>query len=327
MSNALTNPDGTLKRPPSAFRSVIEKGGTYEPEKDRYHLYVSYACPWATRTLITRKLKGLEDIIFITVVSPRMDTNGWPFGSANEFPGAEADPLYDSKYVRDLYLLSNPEYTGRFTVPVLWDKKTRKVVNNESAEIVRILNTAFNEFLPPEKAKVDVYPENLRAEIDALHEWIYPNINNGVYRAGFAGSQEAYEGAVNDVFSSLDRLEKILTGKNYVVGDRLTEVDIRLWVTMVRFDIVYHGHFKCNIRNIRYGYPAINAWMKNLYWTNTAFKESTNFEHIKTHYYWSHTPVGRDGIHNPFKRWLTYSRKINPNRIVPVGPQPHIEPL
>ncbi|KAJ8082941.1 S-glutathionyl-(chloro)hydroquinone reductase [Marasmius tenuissimus] len=304
----LTSSDGTFKRAPSAFRNMIEKGGEYEPEKDRYHLYVSYACPWATRTLITRKLKGLEDIIPITVLSPRMGSEGWPFASADNYPGAEPDPLYDSKHIRDLYLLSNPDYDGRFTVPVLWDKKTQKVVNNESAEIVRILNTAFNDFLLPEKAKVDVYPEHLRAEIDGLHEWIYPNINGGVYRAGMAGTQEAYDAAVKDVFNALDRAEKIVEGKKYVVGDQLTEVDIRLWVSMIRFDIVYHGHFKCNIRNIRDGYPAINAWMKNLYWTNSAFKDSTNFDHIKTHYYWSHP-------------------HINPTRIIPLGPEPNIQPL
>ncbi|KAF9269614.1 glutathione S-transferase Gst3 [Marasmius fiardii PR-910] len=305
---ALTNPDGTLKRPPSTFRSTIEKGGTYEPEKDRYHLYVSYACPWATRALITRKLKGLEDILGVTVVSPRMDNSGWPFGSTDPFPGAEHDPFYDSKHVRDLYLRSDPEYSSRFTVPVLWDKKTEKIVNNESSEIVRILNTAFNGLISPEKAKIDVYPEHLRAEIDTLHEWIYPNINNGVYRAGMAANQQAYEAAVKDVFTALDKLEKILQGKEYIVGDQLTEVDIRTWVTAVRFDTVYHGHFKCNIRTIRNGYPAINAWMKKLYWTNPAFKESTDFDHIKTHYYYSHP-------------------HINPTRIVPSGPEPHIQPL
>ncbi|KAG7095436.1 hypothetical protein E1B28_006185 [Marasmius oreades] len=305
---ALTNPDGTLKRPPSAFRNTIEKGGTHEPEKGRYHLYVSYACPWATRALITRRLKGLEDIIGVTVVSPRMDSDGWPFGSTDPFPGAEPDPFHDSKHVRDLYLRSNPEYSSRFTVPVLWDKKTEKVVNNESADIVRILNTAFNDHISPEKAKIDIYPEHLRAEIDALHEWIYPNINNGVYRAGMAGNQQAYEAAVKDVFSALDKLEKTLEGKDYIVGNQLTEVDIRTWVTAVRFDVVYHGHFKCNIRNIRHGYPAINAWMKKLYWTNPAFKESTDFDHIKTHYYYSHP-------------------HINPTRIVPSGPHPHIQTL
>ncbi|KAJ8082940.1 S-glutathionyl-(chloro)hydroquinone reductase [Marasmius tenuissimus] len=300
--------DGSFKRAASSFRDFIEKGGKYEPEKDRYHLYVSYACPWATRALIVRKLKGLEEIIPVTVVSPRMGTDGWPFASADNFPGAEHDPLYQSQHIKDLYLKCAPDYGGRFTVPVLWDKKNETIVNNESSEIIRIFNSAFNDLIDPEKAKVDLYPENLRKEIDALNEWVYPDINNGVYRSGFAITSEAYESAVKQLFTSLDRLEKILEGKEYVIGDQLTEADIRTWVTTIRFDPVYVGHFKCNIRDIRNGYPAINKWQKKLYWNNSAFKESTDFDHIKTHYYWSHP-------------------NINPTRIVPVGPVPLIEEL
>ncbi|KAI5996200.1 glutathione S-transferase [Pisolithus albus] len=289
--------DGSFKRAPSAFRNwIYSKDGQFPAERDRYHLYVSYACPWATRTLITRKLKGLEDIIPVTVVSPHMGENGWPFASVDPFP------------VKDLYFKADPNYGGRFTVPVLWDKKQNTVVNNESSEIIRMLNSAFNDILPPEKAAVDIYPEELRKQIDEVNSWVYDTVNNGVYKAGFAGSQEAYETAVYPLFESLDRLEKMLTGKDYLVGERLTEADIRLFVTVVRFDPVYFSHFKCNLRDIRHGYPAINRWMKKLYWTNEAFRLSTNFQHIKVHYYWSQT-------------------KVNPTRVVPVGPVPDIEAL
>ncbi|KAG7095434.1 hypothetical protein E1B28_006183 [Marasmius oreades] len=301
--------DGSFKRAPSSFRDFIEPGGKFEAARDRYHLYVSYACPWATRALIVRKLKGLEDIIPVTVVSPRMGPDGWPFASADDFPAAEVDPLYGAQHVKDLYLRCAPEYNGRFTVPVLWDKQNETIVNNESSEIIRIFNTAFNDLIQDkEKAKLDIYPEHLRKEIDELNGWVYPDINNGVYRSGFAVTQEAYGAAVKQLFTSLDRLEKILDGKEYIIGDQLTEADVRAWVTAIRFDPVYVGHFKCNIRSIRNGYPAINKWMKRLYWNNPAFKESTNFDHIKTHYYWSHP-------------------NINPTRIVPVGPEPEVEPL
>jgi putative glutathione S-transferase len=303
-----TEPDGSFKRLDSTFRNTIENGGQFQPEKDRYHLYVSYACPWATRTLIVRKLKGLEDLIGVTIVSPRMGSNGWPFAPVDEFPGTDKDPLYGSEHVRDLYLKVQPDYSGRFTVPVLWDKKLHTIVNNESSEIIRIFNTAFNDLIPKDKAALNYYPEDLRTEIDSLNEWIYPNINNGVYRSGFATTQAAYEKAVREVFDALDKVEKILDGKDYLVGGKLTEADVRLWVTIIRFDPVYVGHFKCNFRTIRSGYPAIHRWMKNLYWNVPAFKESTNFEHIKTHYYWSHN-------------------MINPTRIVPEGPIPNVEPL
>lgn len=303
-----TEPDGSFKRADASFRNTIEKGGPFEPELDRYHLYVSYACPWATRTLIVRKLKGLEDIIPVTVVSPRMGTQGWPFASVDNFPGADVDPLYKLEHVKELYIKADPNYGGRFTVPVLWDKKKHTIVNNESSEIIRIFNMAFNDVIAPAHVDLDIYPANLRAQIDALNEWIYPNINNGVYRAGFATTQEAYQKAVVEVFEALDKVETLLVGKDYLVGDTLTEADIRLWVTIIRFDPVYVGHFKCNIRTIRDGYPAIHSWMQKLYWNNDAFRSSTNFDHIKTHYYWSHP-------------------SINPTRVVPVGPIPTIEPL
>jgi len=303
-----TEPDGTFKRAPSAFRNTIEKGGKFPPEKDRYHLYVSYACPWATRTLIMRKLKGLEDFITVTVVSPHMGQDGWPFASADQFPGADVDPLYNARHVKELYLRADPNYSGRFTVPVLWDKKQHTIVNNESSEIIRVLNTGFNELITPEKAALDFYPAELREEIDGVNEWVYDTINNGVYKSGFATSFPAYRTAVVALFESLDRVEKMLTGKTYLVGDRLTEADIRLFVTIIRFDPVYVGHFKCNLRSIRHGYPNIHTWLRRLYWQNDAFQSTTDFDHIKTHYYWSHTT-------------------INPHRIVPIGPVPHIEPL
>ncbi|KJA25452.1 hypothetical protein HYPSUDRAFT_37440 [Hypholoma sublateritium FD-334 SS-4] len=301
-------PDGSFNRAPSSFRNTIEQGGKFAPETDRYHLYVSLACPWATRTLIVRKLKGLDSLIPVTVVSPHMGAQGWPFASVDKFSGADEDPLYGSAYVKDLYFKADPDYGGRFTVPVLWDKKLHTIVNNESSEIIRIFNTAFNEFIPKEKAALNYYPEEHRAEIDALNDLIYPNINNGVYRSGFASTQEAYELAVADVFSALDKVEKVLEGKDYLVGNTLTEADIRLWVTTIRFDPVYVGHFKCNFRTIRDGYPAIHRWMQKLYWNISAFKDSTDFDHIKVHYYWSH-------------------QTINPTRIVPVGPVPNILPL
>ncbi|EAU85020.2 glutathione S-transferase Gst3 [Coprinopsis cinerea okayama7 len=302
------NEDGSIKFHTTSFRDTIERGGKFEPECDRYHLYASYACPWATRTLIVRKLKGLEDIIPVTIVSPRLGANGWPFASVDEFPGAETDPLYNSQYVKELYLRANTAYTGRFSVPLLWDKKNQTIVNNESAEIIRIFNSAFNEFLSEDKAKLDLYPEDLRAEIDSVNDWVYHGINNGVYSTGMAATQAAYEKNVHELFDSLDKVEKILQGRDYLVGDRLTEADIRLWVTIIRFDPVYVGQFKCNIRTIRDGYPAIHSWLRKLYWNIPAFKDSTDFDHIKTTYYWSHA-------------------SSNPTRIIPVGPIPNVLPL
>jgi len=308
ISKMTTESDGAFKRAPSSFRNFIQAGGQFPPERDRYHLYVSYACPWATRTLIVRKLKGLEDIIPLTVVSPRMGADGWPFATADAFPGADADPLYQAQHVKDLYLRADPSYAGRFTVPVLWDKKQHTIVNNESSEIIRMLNGEFDALLPEDKARLDIYPAELRAEIDEVNESVYGSINNGVYRAGFAKSQEAYRDAVVPLFEALDRIEAGLKDKTYLVGNRLTEADVRLFVTIIRFDPVYVSHFKCNIRTIRHGYPNLHLWMRRLYWQNDAFRSTANFEHIKTHYFWSHPHV-------------------NPSRIVPLGPVPDVVPL
>ncbi|KAJ7667123.1 glutathione S-transferase [Mycena rosella] len=248
------------------------------PSSDRYHLYVSYACPWATRTLIVRKLKGLEDIISLTVVSPRLGSNGWPFGNIDEFPGAEADPLFNSSYMKELYLRADPDYASRGLIP------------DET------------------EAALDLYPEAYRADIDALNEWVYSDINIGVYLSGFATQQAAYEKAVNKVFDALDRIEDILTGKDYLVGGQVTEADVRLFVTIIRFDLAYVGEFKCNVRTIRGGYPAIHSWLRKLYWNIPAFKDSTFFDHIKACYYGCQP-------------------NINPTRIIPVGPLPPIMPL
>ncbi|KZT69201.1 glutathione S-transferase [Daedalea quercina L-15889] len=299
--------DGAFNRPPSQFRDWIEQGSKFEPEKERYHLYVSYGCPWATRALIMRQLKGLEVFIPVTIVSPRIDEHGWPFANIDPFPGAEVDPLYSANHLKDIYLRVAPDYEGRFTVPVLYDKKTETIVNNESSEIIRIFNSAFNHLLSADKAKLDFYPEHLRKEIDELNTWVYDTVNNGVYKSGFAASQSAYEKAVYPLFESLDRLEKILDGKDYLIGNQLTEADIRLFVTIIRFDVAYHGQFKCNIRTIRYGYPAIHLWLRKLYWNIPAFQDTSKFEHIKAIYY--------------------SVKANNPRQIIPVGPIPNILPL
>lgn len=305
-----TEADGSFKRAASSFRNFIENDGKFTPEKGRYHLYVSYACPWATRTLITRKLKGLEDFIAVSTVSPHMGAQGWPFKNADpSWADADDDTEHPNfQHLKELYFLADPNYGGRFTVPVLWDKKLDTIVSNESSEIIRMFNTVFNHLLPADKAAIDIYPEAHRQEIDSINEWVYDTVNNGVYKSGFAQSQSAYENAVYPLFKSLDRLEEMLKGKDYLVGDILTEADIRLFVTTIRFDPVYVGHFKCNLRDIRHGYPYIYLWMRKLYWNNDAFKSSTKFDHIKEHYYWSQTLV-------------------NPSRVVAAGPVPHIESL
>jgi len=302
--------DGRLVRPPTVFHNSVSPNGKFPPEAGRYHLYVSYACPWAHRTLIVRALKGLEDVIGVTVVSPRLGTNGWPFKKADEFRGAGDDPNEGAEYIKDLYFIADEDYAARFSVPVLWDKKQRTIVNNESSEIIRILYHSFDSLLPADKAALDFLPKDLEAEMDEMNKWVYDDVNNGVYKCGLAGNQEAYEEAVDALFASLDRLEAIL-GKStgpYIFGDRLTEADIRLYPTIIRFDPVYVTHFKCNIGTIRHNYPHLNQWVKNLYWRNEAFKGTTDFEHIKVHYFWSHV-------------------MLNPKRIVPKGPKPDIEPL
>ncbi|KAF7724180.1 S-glutathionyl-(chloro)hydroquinone reductase [Apophysomyces ossiformis] len=298
--------DGEFRRQQSVFRDVIldEPGAKFTPEPDRYHLYISWACPWAHRTAIVRKLKGLESIIGLSAVDYLLLDNGWKFSTSEECPGAIPDTVNHTKYLRELYFKVNPDYEGRFTVPVLWDKKLQTIVNNESSEIIRMLNTAFNRFIPEDRQKLNFYPEHLRKEIDEINEWVYDTVNNGVYKSGFATTQQAYENHVYPLFESLDRLETILGRHNYLVQGVLTEADIRLWTTIVRFDPVYHGHFKCNLKSIEKDYPNILKWARRIYQL-PGIAETVNMEHIKKHYYMSH-------------------RQINPTQVVPVSNGPNL---
>ncbi|MFC6339833.1 glutathione S-transferase family protein [Pseudomonas sp. CCM 7891] len=293
--------DGSFQREQAQRRHWITADGQPGPsgeggfvaEAGRYHLYVSLACPWAHRTLILRKLKDLEGLIDVSVVSWLMLENGWTFDKAH---GSTGDKLDGFSYMHQRYTADTATYTGRVTVPVLWDKKLKRVVSNESAEIIRMFNSAFNGLTGNE---LDLYPEALRPTIDALNERIYPAVNNGVYRAGFATSQKAYEVAFDDVFAELEHLEQHLGNQRYLSGEYLTEADIRLFTTMIRFDAVYYSHFKCNLRRIA-DYPNLSNWLKELYqWPGIA--ETVDFSHIKGHYYASH-------------------RTINPTGIVPKGP-------
>lgn len=284
------NSKGEFVRQESGFRHQIsnEPNNLYVAEKDRYHLYVSLACPWAHRTLIFRKLKQLEDIVSVSVVKPEMLENGWEFGE-------NGDPLHHFDYVYQLYLKAAPEYQGRVTVPVLWDKKTQTIVNNESVDIIRIFNTAFNELTGNSD---DYYPKHLQYEIDKINDRIYHSINNGVYRAGFATSQTAYNKAYEELFESLDWLEQHLAKNRYLIGKQITEADWRLFTTLIRFDAVYHGHFKCNKQKLS-EYHHIHNYVKELYQIE-GIKETVDLNYTKIHYYASH-------------------KTINPTLIVPLG--------
>lgn len=287
--------DGRLKRAPSRYRNWIspEAGAPFRPEAGRYHLYVSLACPWAHRTLIMRSLKGLEAMIDISVVNWLLGEEGWTFKPG---PGVVADSVNGATRLHEIYTLGDPHATTRVTVPVLWDKQTRRIVSNESAEIIRMFNSAFDD---TGARPGDFYPPELRAEIDAVNERIYESLNNGVYKAGFAITQAAYEEAANAVFATLDWLEQRLARQSFLVGGRLTEADIRLFTTLLRFDPVYHGHFKCNRRMIA-DHPALWDYTRALY-QHPAIRPTIAMDHIKAHYYASHA-------------W------INPSRIVPLGP-------
>ncbi|PWW73404.1 hypothetical protein C7212DRAFT_333980 [Tuber magnatum] len=307
---------GEFNRKPSSFCDLVsrEPNAKFPPERGRYHLYVSYACPWAHRTLITRELKGLQDVIGVSVVHWHLGENGWRFGTieeAAEHPEVTVSPETNTgaSFLRDLYFKARPDYDGRYTVPTLWDKKNKTIVSNESSEIIRFLYTEFDDLVDESRKGVTYYPEELRKGIDELNEWVYATVNNGVYKAGFATKQEAYDVAVTKLFESLDRIEKILRDSDgsYLLGKILTEADIRLYPTIVRFDPVYVQHFKCNLRMIRHDYPAIHKWMRHLYYDVPGFKETTNFEHIKKHYTKSHS-------------------QINPKGITPLGPVPDIMP-
>ena len=284
---------GRFVRKESAFRDWITADGRsgYKAEAGRYHLYVSLACPWAHRALIFRKLKGLEEVVSVSIVDPYMGEHGWAFG---DFPGSIPDMLYGSRYLREIYTLAKPDYTGRVTVPVLWDKKTRKIVNNESAEIIRMLNASFDGVDPRVRADVDFYPATLRGAIDEINALVYERINNGVYRAGFATTQDAYEEAFDQLFDALQRIEDRLSRQRYLVGGRITEADWRLFTTLVRFDAVYHGHFKCNLRRIA-DYPNLSNYTRELYQV-PGVAETVNLAHIKRHYYASHKTINPTGI-------------------------------
>jgi putative glutathione S-transferase len=295
------NSGGKFVRAQSQWRDWIThdgkpaegRGRGFKAEPGRYHLYVSLACPWAHRTLIFRALKRLEGIISVSVVHHFMGANGWTFLAED---GATGDTLYGLDFLHQIYTEADPAYSGRVTVPVLWDKKEQTIVSNESSEIIRMLNSAFDEW---GNASFDFYPEALRGEIDAINALVYPAVNNGVYRAGFATTQAAYEEAFGALFSALDTLEHRLSRQRYLVGDRITEADWRLFTTLVRFDPVYVGHFKCNLRRIA-DYPNLSNYLRDLY-SVPGVAGTVNLRHIKAHYYGSH-------------------ETINPTRIVPVGP-------
>ena len=287
---------GSFKRLASVFRhNISEDNDMYIPETNRYHLYVSYACPWAHRALIFRKLKKLENHISVDYIHPDMLDMGWSFET--NFPETTGDTLHNKKYAHEIYQISDKTVSTKATVPILWDKKTNTIVNNESSEIIRIMNQSFNNIT---KNYDDYYPVNLRTEIDHINDIIYKNINNGVYKTGFSRTQNSYDEAVQKLFSSLDMIEEKLENQDYLMGSVLTEADIRFVPTLLRFDSVYYLHFKCNLKKIT-EYKNISLYLKKLF-ANDAISSTTNFEHIKRHYYFSH-------------------EHINPNRIIPIGPE------
>ena len=297
-----TSKDGSFQRENAQRRNWVTADGQPGPsgeggfraEAGRYHLYVSLACPWAHRTLIYRQLKGLESVIDVSVVSWLMLENGWTFDKAL---GSTGDKLDGLDFLHQRYTRDDANYTGRVTVPVLWDKHEQRIVSNESAEIIRMFNVAFDGITGN---SLDLYPEPLRTQIDELNERIYPAVNNGVYRAGFATTQDAYEEAFQALFNELDWLEERLGQQRYLAGEYLTEADVRLFTTLIRFDAVYHGHFKCNLRRLA-DYPNLSGWLRELYQLE-GIAGTVDFQHIKNHYYASH-------------------RTINPTGIVPLGPQ------
>lgn len=300
---------GGFVRQTSSFRNFVTPDGApgptgeggFKAEAGRYHLYVALICPWACRTLMARKLKGLEDVVSVSIVDPTLSDKGWRFGG---YAGTIPDTVNNATFMYELYVKADPTYTGRATVPVLWDKKMGTIVNNESADILRIFNTGFGDLA---NNAIDLYPEELRAEIDRLNDWIYPNLNNGVYRAGFATTQEAYDEAFGQVFCTLDALEeRLANGGPFLIGDRFTEADIRLFVTLIRFDAAYHGAFKCNLRRLA-DYKALTAYLYRVYGL-PGMAETVDIDHIKHGYY--------------------SIKALNPNGIVPLGPDlPGIYPV
>jgi glutathionyl-hydroquinone reductase len=295
-------PDGRFLRPTTRFRNWITEDGSagasgeggFAAARDRYHLYVALACPWAHRTVIMRTLKGLEEVVSMSIVEPLYGPHGWRFGTS---PGTTPDSVNGASELAEIYLRADPRYSGRVSVPVLWDKERRTIVNNESAEIIRMFNGAFGRFT---NVRTDHYPPALREEIDRVNALVYENVNNGVYRAGFATSQEAYEEAFRALFAVLDEVEERLSRQRYLVGQAISEADWRLFTTLVRFDAVYYSHFKCNLRRI-IDYPNLSNYLRDLY-QQDGVAATVNMDHIKRHYYGS-------------------QRHVNPTGIVPLGPQ------
>jgi glutathionyl-hydroquinone reductase len=295
-------PDGRFVRSTTRFRNWITQDGTAGPTgeggfaaaRDRYHLYVALACPWAHRTVIMRTLKGLEEVVSMSIVEPLYGPRGWRFGTS---PGTTPDSVNGASELAEIYLRADPRYSGRVSVPLLWDKERRTIVNNESAEIIRMFNGAFGRFT---NVRTDYYPPALREEIDRVNALVYENLNNGVYRAGFATSQAAYDEAFRALFAALDKVEQRLAHQRYLVGQDITEADWRLFTTLVRFDAVYYSHFKCNLRRI-IDYPNLSNYLRDLY-QQEGVAATVNMDHIKRHYYGS-------------------QRHVNPTGIVPLGPQ------
>jgi putative glutathione S-transferase len=286
---------GEFKRQDDAFRDWVKRDVStpYPPEPGRYHLYVSLACPWAHRTIILRKLKGLEKCIGMTVVDPVRDERGWAF---RDGPGHSEDPVNGFKFLSEAYRATDSSYRGRVTVPVLWDKKTKRIVSNSDDDLLRMLNSEFSDFATND---YDFVPSHLRDEIESINALVYERVNNGVYRAGFATQQRPYERAVKKLFETLDQLDARLASRRYLLGQAMTESDWRLFPTLIRFDSVYYGHFKCNLRRI-VDYPNLWPYLRDLY-QHDGVAETVNFDHIKRHYYMTHD-------------------EINPTRIVPLGP-------
>ncbi|KAF4968853.1 hypothetical protein FZEAL_10337 [Fusarium zealandicum] len=303
--------------PNDSWHGVISQDGQFPPEAGRYHLYLGLFCPFAHRANLVRHLKGLESLIDISIVKayPKGDDKGWPgwrfpVPPDDLYEGATEDQLFKSKFLHEIYFKDDPDYKGRYSVPLLWDKKENRIVNNESAELLRWLPAAFDSILPDDNfgRHLDLYPEHLRTTIDEVSEWMQRDLNTGVYKAGFAVTQQGYEDNVPTVFAALNKLEDLIHehGGPFILGKALTELDIRAYATIVRFDGVYVQHFKCNLGTIRANYPVIHEWLKNLYWSEKGFKETTDFRHIKENYTKSHD-------------------KINPLAITPLGPFPEIE--
>ena len=285
---------GKFIRTEAQFRNFIDYHSEFTPDSGRYHLYVSLACPWAHRTLIYRSLKDLNDHISCSVVNPYMLENGWTFEES--FPGTTSDHLFSKQYLYQIYLKADSNYSGRVTVPVLWDKKNQTIVSNESSEIIRMFNYSFNELTGN---NLDFYPEKFQEKIDEINDFTYHNINNGVYKVGFATKQSVYEEELDKLFNALDQVEEMLEQNTYLLGSEMLECDLRLFPTLLRFDPVYVGHFKCNKKRI-IDYPNINRYLQSIK-SNSKIKPTINIDHIKTHYYGSHPT-------------------INPNGIIPTGP-------